>query len=61
MTFSSILCWVYMIGNELEMLSKFLKLNTPIFFCFESEDAYVFILYFYDRLHKFGNLLSAWD
>ena len=51
--FHPLFCYV-MIVNENDMLNMFLKIKPLVFLGFESEDAYVFILDFYVRLHKLG-------
>ena len=43
-----------MTGNEHEMLTKFRKLYPLVFLCFESDDAYEFIMGCYERRHKLG-------
>ena len=43
-----------MTSDQHELFSKFLKLKPPVFKGAESEDAYDFLVYFHELLHKMG-------
>ena len=43
-----------MTNDQHELFSKFLKLKPPVFKGAESEDAYDFLVYFHELLHKMG-------